>query len=188
MWSTLLHVLMTAADQVKEAILDLSQAFKDHGRFLARSILRLTGDGPHVEDILQETFIIAHRKQASFESRSSLRTWLYGIASNLCLHHRRSLARELNALEKAATEPTENLAGPEKAVEAAQNKALVEAAMQAIPFKQREIFMLYEIDGMDGPSIAQLVDIPLNTVWSRLRLARETFAKEVRRRRAGEPA
>ena len=60
--------------------------------------------------------------------------------------------------------------------------------MQAIPFKQREVFMLYEIDGMDGPSIAQLVDIPLNTVWSRLRLARETFAKEVRRRRAGEPA
>ena len=90
MWSTLLHVLMTAADQVKETILDLNQAFKDHGRFLARSILRLTGDGPHVEDILQETFIVAHRKQASFESRSSLRTWLYGIASNLCLHHRRS--------------------------------------------------------------------------------------------------
>ena len=76
MWSTLLHVLMTTAEQVKEAILDLSQAFKDHGRFLARSILRLTGDGPHVEDILQETFIIAHRKQESFESRSSLRNKL----------------------------------------------------------------------------------------------------------------
>ncbi len=187
MWVSLLQVLMTAANQAKETILDLSAAFKEHGRFLARSILRLTGDGPHVEDILQETFIIAHRKQATFESRSTLRTWLYGIASNLCLHHRRKLARELNALEKAAKEPTESRAGPDKAVEAAQNKALVEAAMQALPFKQREVFILYEIDGMDGPSIAQLLEVPLNTVWSRLRLGREAFTKDVRRRRAGEP-
>ena len=186
MWLTMLQILMTAANQAKEAIVDLSAAFQDHGRFIARSILRLTGDGPHVEDILQETFIIAHRKRETFESRSTLRTWLYGIASNLCLHHRRSLARELNALEKAAKEPTESRGSPETAVEAAQNKALVEAAMQAIPFKQREVFMLYEIDGMDGPSIAQLIDVPLNTVWSRLRLGREAFAKEVRRRRAGD--
>ena len=95
------------------------------------------------------------------------------------MHHRRSLARELTALEKAATESTENLDGPEKAVEAAQEQSLVEAAMQAIPFKQREVFMLYEIDGMDGPSIMRFVDIPLNTVWSRLRLAEDIRKKYV---------
>ena len=183
----LLQVFMAAVDQTRQAVVDLTNAFRDHGRFLAKSILKLTGDGPHVEDILQETFIIAHRKQSSFEGKSNLRTWLYGIASNLCLHHRRGLARELNALEKAAQEPADTPTGPERAVEAAQNRTLVHEAMQAIPFKQREVFMLYEIDGMDGPSIAQLLEIPLNTVWSRLRLARETFAKEVRRRRAGEP-
>ena len=186
MWSIIFQVLMTAANQAKETVLDLASAFKEHSRFLTRSILRLTGDGSHVEDILQETFIIAYRKQASFASRSSLKTWLYGIASNLCLHHRRSLARELNALEKAALEPSESPAAQERAVEASQNRALVQAAMQALPFKQREVFMLYELDGMDGPAIAQLLEIPLNTVWSRLRHGRETFAKEVRRRRAGE--
>lgn len=184
----LTHILMTAIDKGRQLMVDLTSAFKDHGRFLARSILRLTGDGPHVEDILQETFIVAHRKQASFEGKSSLRTWLYGIASNLCLHHRRGLARELTAMEQAAHNPTNDAESPEASLEAAQNKALVHHAIEAIPFKQREVFVLYEIDGMDGPAIAMLLEIPLNTVWSRLRHAREAFAKEVRRRRARDLA
>ncbi len=188
MWSVLITVMMTVARDAQSAAEELSTAFREHGRFIARSIIKLTGDGPHIEDILQETFVVAHRKRETFEARSSLRTWLYGIASNLCMHHKRSLAREFNAMERAASEPQPDGASPERAVEQSQNRKLVHQAMEAIPFKQREVFMLYEIDGMDGPSIATLLQIPLNTVWSRLRHGREAFAKEVRRLRNGAPS
>jgi RNA polymerase sigma factor (sigma-70 family) len=64
---------------------DIGQAYQLHAPFIARVIEKLTGAGPHVDDLLQETFIVAYKKREHFEKRSALRTWLYGIATSACI-------------------------------------------------------------------------------------------------------
>ena len=164
---------------------DIEAAFKDHGAFIGRVIMRFLGDGPHVDDLLQDTFLTAFRKQDSFEGRSELRTWLYGIASNLCSHHRRSATRLDRFKGKLAAEGVAEVPSPERSVHRSQGAALLHQAIESLPFKQREVFVLYELEELEGREIAELLDIPIGTVWTRLHHARARFEKQVAKLRSG---
>ena len=59
---------------------------------------------------------------------------------------------------------------------------MVHAVMQDLSFKQREVFALFELEGLAGAQIAEMLEVPLGTVWTRLKSARETFARLMRRR------
>src|SRR5262249_49462884 len=91
--------------------LDLDPLYSEHAPFLPRVLIRLVGDGPHVDDLLQETFLVAHRKRASFDGRSAVRTWLYGIAAHLAMRHRRGAGRWRRALGVRAQQPPPRPAG-----------------------------------------------------------------------------
>ena len=85
---------MTApAAASKAAALDVRALYEAHAPFVGRVLQRLTGPGPHVDELLQEVFVTAWKRASSFEGRSTERTWLYGIAANIARHHRRGLAR-----------------------------------------------------------------------------------------------
>ena len=158
-----------------ENAIDIGQAYQAHASFIARVIEKLTGSGSHVDDILQETFIIAYKKRHQFEGRSAIRTWLYGIAKNLCMHHKRGLARFLNFIEKLQTIPNQDSQSPQKELEVSRQLQLAESIITGMTFKQREVFVLYELEEMEGPEIAELLGIPLGTVWTRLHKARQIF-------------
>jgi len=168
--------------------LDIDSLFREHGAFITRAIERRTGFGEHVDDILQETFLLAFRKQAAFDpERGEVRSWLYGIAGNLSRNHLRSqrrfgLFRERLAVAEEPVVPQQ----PDAEVESAQAFALVSQALQRLPERQREVFGLYELEGLDGSEIAALLDIPEGTVWTRLHHGRKNFAKVMQRRLARE--
>jgi RNA polymerase sigma-70 factor (ECF subfamily) len=156
--------------------LNIEELYGEHAPFLARVLRRLTGPGPHVDDLLQDTFLIAHRKRASFAGRSQVRTWLYGIAMRLASRHHRSARRFSRFKEVLSREPEQSQApGPDDALDRKQKSALVEQALAKLSFKHREVFVLYEIEELSGREISELLDVPEGTVWTRLHHARSRF-------------
>jgi RNA polymerase sigma-70 factor (ECF subfamily) len=163
--------------------LDVTQAYNEHAAFIGRVIRRLLGEGPHIDDLIQETFIVAHRKAEQYDGRAAVRTWLYGIASRLCMHHRRGASRfSLFKGRLANQDPPPTPERPDQSLEQRQAVDLVNQVVAKMPFKQREVFVLYEIEELEGKDIAQMLDIPLGTVWTRLHKARQTFERLMRRR------
>ncbi len=172
-------ILVLTMDAPARAQLDVGKLYEEMGPFLLRVIDRLCGPGGHVDDLLQETFVVAFRKRAAFDpERAAPRTWLYGIAANLCRRYRRSAGRlaALKArflLEQSGEAPSR----PDRELEARQRTQLVQEVLQKISFKQREVFTLYELEGLEGKDIAAMLKIPEGTVWTRLHHARRRFEK-----------
>jgi RNA polymerase sigma-70 factor (ECF subfamily) len=172
--------------------LDIDALYTAHAPFIGRVLIRLTGDGPHIDDLIQETFIIAFRKRDTFDGRSGPRTWLYGIAARLALRHRRGAGRWLRALGLFAAEPAGHAATPDneldRALDQEHAETAVRAALDRLPFKQREVFVLYELEELDGAAIAELLSIPVGTVWTRLHHGRRRFQEVLKKRRSGDDA
>ena len=162
--------------------LDIDAIYAEHAPFIARVLVRLVGDGPHVDDLLQETFLVAYRKRSSFDGRSALRTWLYAIAARLAMRHRRGAGRFLRAIGLFADEPERISADPVDELERARAAQAVRAVLDLLPFKQREVVVLYELEELDGAEIAEIVGIPINTVWTRLHHGRKRFGELMRKR------
>jgi RNA polymerase sigma-70 factor (ECF subfamily) len=161
--------------------LDIDALYTTEAPFIGRVLIRLVGNGPHIDDLIQETFIIAFRKRHTFDGRSAARTWLYGIAARLAMRHRRGAGRWLRAIGLFAQEPERVDAGPDRELDRARAAAAVRTALDQLPFKQREVFVLYELEELEGTAIAELLAIPIGTVWTRLHHGRKRFADVMRR-------
>jgi RNA polymerase sigma-70 factor, ECF subfamily len=161
--------------------LDIGALYAAHAPFVGRVIRRLTNEGVHVDDLLQETFMVAYKKQHEFEGRSSVTTWLYAIATRLCYRHLRSQRRLFFFKERLAKEDRGSAPpSPCQQIEQQETVQMVQRVLQRLPYKQREVFILYELEEKEGNEIAQMVGAPLNTVWTRLHHARLTFIKLMR--------
>jgi RNA polymerase sigma-70 factor (ECF subfamily) len=115
-------------------------------------------------------------------------TWLYGIASRLAMRHRRGAGRFLRALGLYTDHPVPAPAPePDAALERVRAAAIVRAALDKLPFKQREVFVLYELEEIEGAEIAAMPGIPVNTVWTRLHHARKRFQQLVRKHTEAYP-
>lgn len=187
MEQTLFFLTFTAPAEAKAKGLDLRLLYDAHAPFVARVLTRLTGPGPHVDELLQDTFVTAWKRASTFEGRSTERTWLYGIAANVARHHRRGAGRfslfrgKLERETAIAAGP----AAPDAQLEQAQAAKAVHEVLAAMPFKAREAFVLYEIEEMPGEEIAELLGVPVGTVWRRLHDARQKF-KELMKRKGGD--
>ncbi len=168
---------------VAEVALDIEALYAEHAPFIGRVLIRLVGDGPQIDDLLQETFLTAFRRRDSFDGTSSHRTWLYGIAARLAMRHRRGAGRFRRALGRLAEEPVASQpARPDQDLERARAAAAVREALDRLPFKQREVFILFELEEMGGEEIADMLGVPIGTVWTRLHHARKRCRELMERR------
>jgi RNA polymerase sigma-70 factor (ECF subfamily) len=161
---------------------EFRQIYDTHFRFAWRALRRLGVREADLMDMTQNVFVVVHRKLSGFEGRSDLTTWLFGICRRVAIDYRRSarIRREVPADARQIA----SLSGPElpsDTSDKAHLAALAEALLDRLPEKLRVVFVLFELDEMSGDDIAALLDIPVGTVRSRLRLAREAFQREVRR-------
>jgi RNA polymerase sigma-70 factor, ECF subfamily len=152
--------------------------------YIWRSVQRLGVPASLVDDVVQEVFIVVHRRLGSFEARSTVKTWLYAIALRVARVHRarhRRAEGEALALDRTrapdATRPDERASNAEAA-------RLVQAILDRLDDDQREVFVLAELEELSIPEIARALDVKVNTVYSRLRLARAAFAEGAARERA----
>jgi RNA polymerase sigma-70 factor (ECF subfamily) len=162
-----------------------AEVYEEHFAFVWRNAKHLGVQDTHIDDIVQEAFVIVHARLASFEGRSSLKTWLFGILANVVRSHRRGLRaqtrRESSADPEDVADPA---AGPHERAARAEAGHVADRLLEALDDDKRAVFVLAELEQMSAPDIATALEVPLNTVYSRLRLAREAFAAAAARHRA----
>lgn len=151
----------------------LAEVYRDDVDFVARIARSLGVPTSQVEDVVHDVFVVVHRRLADFDGRKSVRAWLYGITRRVVMHHQRSFsrakAREVHAPRPHPSPRVDDVVGRRELVRA------VEQCLAVLDDDQRLVFELAEIEGLTCPEIARAHKIKLNTVYSRLRLARKKF-------------
>jgi RNA polymerase sigma-70 factor (ECF subfamily) len=138
---------------------------------VVRVVYRLCGDTRLAEDMAQEAFLRAWLALPSFRPQSSLRNWLYRIAVNATLDVLRR--RKDEPLEDEADRMyPDQTAGPETSLIEKERVALLQQAMHSLPEAARSVLILREYGSLSYQEIANLLDIPVGTVMSRLNYAR----------------
>lgn len=164
--------------------------YEDHFDFVWRSMGRLGVDPSAVEDAAQDVFVIAHRRLAEFQGRSSIKTWLFGIALRVAHDYRRAARRKRShgfvpEAEVDTTEVADEVApSPLEAATRGQAVARLHAILAELDEDRRAVFILAELEQMQAPEIAEAVGVNLNTVYTRLRAARQKFNEAVERYKA----
>jgi RNA polymerase sigma-70 factor, ECF subfamily len=161
----------------------LAEVYETHFDFVWRSARRLGIPSLHLDDVVQEVFLVVHRRLAEFEGRSTLKTWLFGITRRVVRDHRRS-ARRKPAEPLGVMEPADGTPGADARMTRDEEARLLHAMLDELDEEKREIFVLAELEQMSGPEIADALDVNLNTVYARLRAARTAFEQAVARHQA----
>jgi RNA polymerase sigma-70 factor (ECF subfamily) len=170
----------TAPKPVSEPVNDFTELYEQHFDFIWRSV-RMLGIAPDVaDDVVQDVFLVAHRRLGDFEARAAPRTWLFAIAMRVVSAHRRSQRRRMRLFARAATVVRDAVRTPFDDHAGAELSESVLGALAALPEEQRLVFALTELEDMTAPEVAAALGMNLNTVYSRLRLARRTLAARMR--------
>lgn len=160
--------------------------YEAHFEFVWRSLRRMGIHEAHLDDGVQEVFVVAHRRLGDFEGRSSARTWLFGIARRVASEFRRWNRRK-NQHDALPETVLDDARGPHEEAERREAMRVLEACLEQIQEERREVFVLMEMEGMTAPEVAEATGVALNTVYSRLRLARGEFEKAVAAERRPNP-
>jgi RNA polymerase sigma-70 factor (ECF subfamily) len=154
--------------------LDVETLYRQHAPFVASFVRRLGIGSGEVDDVVQEVFLIVHRKGGYQPGPATPRSWLGAIALRVAANARRARGRrrespdEENALAIAADSPARSL-------EDRQALARVDKALGALDLEHRAVFVLFELEGESCAVIAQALGVPTGTVYSRLHTARKRF-------------
>lgn len=148
---------------------------------LFRTALRISGNRAHAEDLAQETFMQAWRSFDRFEAGTNCRAWLFKILFNVRRHDRRQLFN-FN-LRSWRREPQDELPEPELVYEPAVPQHLTDedvlAALDRVPVQYREVVVLADVEEFAYREIAEMLDIPVGTVMSRLSRGRARLKTEL---------
>lgn len=153
----------------------LAELFDRHQSAVARYLSRLVRGPADVEDLLQTTFLQVVKGGSGFQGRSSVRTWLLGIATNVARHHLRARARRQRALEAACCESSPGSVLPESVSLARQLLRRAQAALAELPAERRFAFVLCEIEGLSAREAAAVLGTSEQAVWRRVCDARRAL-------------
>jgi len=145
--------------------------------------LRMLGDRAEAEDVAQEVFLRVHRSAREFRGDSKLSTWLYAIASRLCLARLARPERRAKLVDpESAAEIPDAGAGPSATLEAAELRRALERGIQELDEERRIVVVLRDVHGLPYEEIAEALGIELGTVRSRLHRARAELKDRVEKR------
>lgn len=147
--------------------------------------LRRLGVAPsNLEDAVQDVYLAMYRRMSDFEARSSNKAWAYGFAVRVARDHHRRARRKDRGVELSADLAAPSEGGPHAALEHAEAGRLLDELLDELTPERREVFVLVDIEGFTAVEVAELTSTKLNTVYSRLRLARQDFERRLATRRS----
>jgi len=135
-----------------------------------------------VEDAVHDVFVVAHRRYGTYDPSRPLRPWLLGIAFRIAAQWRRRHRLEVSVPEPGVERPDDARA-PDEVVASRQASRRLQTALAQLDIDQRAVVVMHDLNGIPVPEIATALDVPLNTVYSRLRLGRAKVTAALR----GEP-
>lgn len=165
-----------ARPEAERRPLDVEEVYRDHVGYVFRLIQRFGVHANEIEDATQEVFVIVHRRLPEFDAaRGSVRTWLFAIARRVAANRRRASQRRLRVVPPTPAKAADGRPNPEQSARQRQVLEQVGRFLETLPPEQREVFELIEIEGLRGPEASDVLEVKLNTVYTRLRLARLAF-------------
>ena len=149
------------------------EVYRAHAGRLYSVACRMLGNPADAEDLLQEIFLAAHRKLDSFRGESALGTWLYRLATNLCLDYLRSRAAKAGQLTGALDdEPGLQDMASRGLADRTVTKMDLERALAQLPEGCRAAFILHDVEGLEHREVAQALGIAEGTSKSQVHKAR----------------
>ena len=180
--------------QTRAENLTFEDVYEANFPFVWRSARRLGMPDAALEDVTQEIFLVVHRQLSGFEGRSTLRSWLFSIVVRVVRRQRMALLKKHpHSVRAEAETDVEGLydalgQGPHELAAKQEAGRVLSLFLESLEDKQREVFILAELEQMSAPEIATALGTNLNTIYSRLRLARKAFATAIARHRARDTA
>jgi RNA polymerase sigma-70 factor (ECF subfamily) len=153
------------------------EVYTTHVAFVWRVLRTLGVPDAQLEDGVQDVFVVVHRRLPEWEGRAAISTWLFAIARRIAASHRRRVGARRT--EELVDEPAGG-ADTFAELSRAQASATVMAILDTMDEDKRLVFALVELEQMSVPEVARLLDLNLNTTYSRLRLARAAFERAVK--------
>jgi len=165
-----------------------SEVYEENVDYVWRVVARLGVEAAAVEDVVQDVFVVVHRKLPEFEGRSAIRTWLFQVARNAVHDHKRAARRkdahvtsDDGQIDRAHANEEQR---PDVSAARAQAVRILEQLMATLDDEKREVFLLADLEQLPAAEVAEALGINVNTVYSRLRLAREALNLALERHRA----
>ena len=163
---------------VPPTVADFRSIFEAHGPFVTRALRYLEVPSSDRHDLRQEIFVVVHRKLHEYDGRIPLRSWIYGICVRMASTYRRS-ARVRRQATFRYSEPDHtpiNIAAhQDRDLDSRRAYAHAEALLDKLDEEKRQVFLLYEMEGLTMIDVAATVGCPLQTAYSRLHAARRAM-------------
>ncbi|MCG5053377.1 MAG: sigma-70 family RNA polymerase sigma factor [Myxococcales bacterium] len=169
---------------------DFSEVYRSHAAQVSLWARRLGGPEIDVEDVTQEVFTVFLRRLDAYDpQRAEIGAYLHGITVRVvqALRRRQRVRRWLGKLwggERSEHDPVDDQPNPERQLQRQQARALLYGLLEQVPDAQRTAFVLYEIEELDGASIAALTGTSVANVWVRVHRARRTLENLAERHEA----
>ena len=169
-------------------ITTFSRLYDDHVDFLWRSARRLGVGEDAADDVVQQVFVVVHRKLSEFEGRASVKSWLFAILLRVVQDHRRSLRRRSPHLSSEPMDPdalpaASGASDPYEALSRAEASRLINELLECLEEERRVVFVMAELEQMTPAEIAEALEVDAKVVYARLRGARADFEEAASRLR-----
>jgi RNA polymerase sigma-70 factor (ECF subfamily) len=164
-------------------LIDVARLYREHAGFVWATLQRLGVRPADLEDVLQEVFVVVHKKVATFDGTSKMTTWLFGISMRVASAYRR---RGFRRRETCTADPPEGQhdESPEVDLATRERRRQLEELLDELDLDKRAVFVMFEIDEVTCEEIARIFGVPVGTVYSRLHAARKDFQKALARMHA----
>jgi len=176
--------LGAALDAKAAARPSFQKVYDEYFGFVWRAVGNRGVAAAAMDDVVQEVFLVVHRKLGEFEGRSSLRTWLSAIVRNVVIDYVRKRGNQSAGQEALDEHALHSADDPARELERRSAVQLCERLLSGLSEPQREVFVLYELQQLTTREIAELTQVNENTVQTRLKAARKAFERAMQRHRA----
>ena len=170
--------------------LEVRTIYREHGRFVWLSLQRLGVHPSDLDDVAQDVFMVVHRRLDTFDRRARVSTWLFGICMRVAANYRRRRRWTHEVLSGGGEDDRPSaLAAADDVLVRREQRELAERALNRLEIAKRATFVMFEIESLSCLEIAELMNVPVGTVYSRLHSARrqleKNLSRELARRRLG---
>jgi RNA polymerase sigma-70 factor (ECF subfamily) len=171
-----------AAPPAEPATLEVRTIYRENARFVWLSLQRLGIHPSDLDDIAQDVFMIVHRRLDTFDRRARISTWLFGICMRVAANYRRRRRWTHEVLSGGfEDERPATLTAADDILVRREQRELAERALNRLEVAKRATFVMFEIESLSCNEIADLMNVPVGTVYSRLHSARRQLEKHLSR-------
>ena len=162
--------------------LEVRTIYREHGRFVWLSLQRLGIHPSDLDDVAQDVFMVVHRRLGTFDRRARVSTWLFGICMRVAANYRRRRRWTREVLSGGSDDDRPSgLAAADDILVRREQRELAERALNRLEVAKRATFVMFEIESLSCLEIAELMNVPVGTVYSRLHSARRQLEKNLSR-------